>query len=118
MADNTTPSVPSGSLGTREAAAYLRIGVSTLREYRSPGWAKHTRPGPTYYKIGGRYRYDVVDLDSWVEARRVESDAVMMNTIVLTRSGEKRFGDCVAGDFDFDPETDLPETARSRDGVQ
>ena len=54
-------------LNTREAANYVRLGKPTLERFRISG------AGPVFVKLGGAVRYRVLDLDSWVDARRVRS---------------------------------------------
>ena len=51
-------------LDTRQAAAYLGIGASTLNRMRVSG------EGPRYSKLGRRVVYDAADLDKWVEERK------------------------------------------------
>ncbi len=45
----------------KEAAAYLRCGVSTLNKLRVSGG------GPRYTKLSARVLYDMSDLDQWVD---------------------------------------------------
>jgi len=52
-------------LTPREAAAYLRIGFSTLSIYRMK------RIGPKFIKWANNIRYDISDLDEWMAERRV-----------------------------------------------
>ena len=53
-------------LTPKEAAKYLGCGVSTLAIYRSMG------TGPSYTKWAATMvRYDVQDLNAWMEARKV-----------------------------------------------
>ena len=47
-----------------DAAEYLNLAVSTLRRWR---WAGRDVP---FIKIGGCVRYDVNDLDAYIEAGR------------------------------------------------
>lgn len=49
-----------------EAATYLGVPFHTLEQWAS----RHC--GPAYYKIGGRVRYRVADLDAWLESRRCD----------------------------------------------
>ena len=56
----STPSAaPSSWLTTREAAAYLGLGKSTLEIWRMEG------KGPQFTKAGGRVRYNRAELDAW-----------------------------------------------------
>jgi hypothetical protein len=52
-------------LDSREAAAYLKLGFSTIAKFRLYGG------GPRYYKIGAKVIYDTRDLDSWLASKRV-----------------------------------------------
>ncbi|QZH75362.1 MAG: helix-turn-helix domain-containing protein [Erythrobacter sp.] len=54
-------------LKTDEAANYLRLGQSTLNNYRTSG------DGPRFSKLGGAVRYRKADLDEWIESRLVSS---------------------------------------------
>jgi excisionase family DNA binding protein len=51
----------------KEAAVYLRCGVSTLNKLRVTGG------GPRYVKIGGKILYDQRDLDKWIEDHKRNS---------------------------------------------
>lgn len=52
---------------TRDAAGYVRLAKTTLERFRLTG------EGPQYCKLGGAVRYRKVDLDAWLESRRVRS---------------------------------------------
>lgn len=55
----------SPMLNVSEAAAFLRLGVSTLNRMRITGG------GPAYLKLGSRrVVYDKQDLDAWITERR------------------------------------------------
>jgi excisionase family DNA binding protein len=54
-------------LNTREAADYVRLGKPTLERFRISG------DGPIFVKLGGAVRYRKLDLDTWLESRRVRS---------------------------------------------
>ncbi|MCK1275875.1 helix-turn-helix domain-containing protein [Bradyrhizobium sp. 61] len=56
-----------------EAAAHLRLSKSTLDKLRCHGG------GPSYFKLGRTIVYALVDLDSWMAARRRESTADAAN---------------------------------------
>jgi excisionase family DNA binding protein len=45
----------------KEAADYIRCGVSTLNKLRVKGG------GPRYIKIGGKILYDDADIDKWLD---------------------------------------------------
>lgn len=55
---------PDKMLSRRDAAAYLGITRWTLWSWQKRHY------GPPFYRIGGRLRYKVRDLDKWLEARR------------------------------------------------
>jgi len=56
---------------TREAAAYLNLAVTTLEIARLKGTLS-ARPLP-FIKMGKSVRYDISDLDAFIEARRIKS---------------------------------------------
>jgi excisionase family DNA binding protein len=56
-------------LTVREAAAYLRCGVSTLNKLRVTGG------GPMYVKMLGRVLYKLDDLDRYIMQHRIRSTA-------------------------------------------
>lgn len=59
---------PNRLYTTKEAAAYLRMGESTLNRARVEGW------GPEFCKLGARaVRYEQRALDAFVEASRRQS---------------------------------------------
>ena len=51
----------------RDAARYMGLSIATLRMYRRLG------RGPAYLRLGRAIRYPLADLDSWLNARRVET---------------------------------------------
>jgi predicted DNA-binding transcriptional regulator AlpA len=55
-----------------EAARYLSLSASFLRQSRS-GLFAHRTPGPPFVKIGRAVRYLVEDLDAWLERHRQEA---------------------------------------------
>ena len=61
-----SPVVAPRYLTAEEAAAYLRSSPQTLANHRTKGL------GPPYTTHGRRVLYRIDDLDSWLEARRVE----------------------------------------------
>jgi len=69
LEDRARPEV----LTEREAAVYLRVSLSLLRQMRMKG------SGPRYVKMGrgrrGAVRYRRQDLDSWTAERRIRSTA-------------------------------------------
>lgn len=52
-------------LNPKEAAAYLGMGLSTLGIHRMHG------TGPKFISWATNVRYDIADLDAWMEERRV-----------------------------------------------
>lgn len=52
-----------------EAAAYIGMSVSYLRNGRANGVTGDTPTPPCYTKIGRSIRYDVKDLDDWIDAQ-------------------------------------------------
>lgn len=58
------------SLATPEqAAAYIGVTRQTLARWRVEGG------GPAFLKLGGRVRYDLRDLETWINAGRRRSTA-------------------------------------------
>jgi hypothetical protein len=57
----------SSRLTVKEAAEYVRLGVSTLNAYRVTGG------GPVFIKAGGKILYDTKDLDAWLDAHKQRS---------------------------------------------
>jgi len=55
-----------------EAAQYIGMSISFLRQSRMDG-ARHSRTqGPIYIKIGRAVRYVREDLDAWLDEHRVD----------------------------------------------
>lgn len=62
-------------LSTKEAAKYLNLSESTLRQSRMSGigdWNKNRIKGPSYFKLGRRVLYLLEDLDKWIKECRVK----------------------------------------------
>jgi predicted DNA-binding transcriptional regulator AlpA len=55
-----------------EAAQYLSMSISFLRQSRMDGIREHRTPGPAFVKIGRAVRYLKEDLDHWLETYRQE----------------------------------------------
>ena len=51
-------------VNTRQAAAMVGLSPRTMEYYRTTG------QGPAFFKLGGRVRYAVSDIERWVRARR------------------------------------------------
>jgi predicted DNA-binding transcriptional regulator AlpA len=50
-----------------EAADYLAVSRSYLRQSRSTSRPENSKPGPRWKKIGSMIRYEVSDLDAWID---------------------------------------------------
>lgn len=55
-------------ISTRDAADYVGLSEQTLANWR------YLNRGPRWFKVGGRVKYDVADLDAWIEAGAVDGD--------------------------------------------
>lgn len=53
-----------------EAATYLGVSISFLRQGRMEGRRANRSPGPPFIKMGKSVRYDIQDLDGWLSANR------------------------------------------------
>lgn len=53
----------------QDAADYLGVSVSYLNKLRCVGG------GPTFIRIGSAVRYDLADLDAWIDARKFRNTA-------------------------------------------
>ena len=62
------------ALSELEAASYIGMSRSFLRQSRMDGDRVNRTPGPRYLKIGRSVRYLIEDLDAWLETFRT-SDA-------------------------------------------
>lgn len=60
------------SLTEQEAAEYIGMSRSFLRQDRMNGIRKNRTPGPNYVKIGRAIRYLREELDRWLEMYKVE----------------------------------------------
>lgn len=58
---------PEDTLNTPQAAAYLRLAVSTLNKLRCVG------TGPDFFRMGRAVRYKRSDLDAFRDSRRATS---------------------------------------------
>jgi predicted DNA-binding transcriptional regulator AlpA len=61
------PEIIKRALSDREAAIYLGMSVSFLRQDRLNGYREGRTPGPRWVKIGRSVRYLREDLDDWLE---------------------------------------------------
>jgi len=57
-----------------EAALYIKMSRSFLRQDRMNGFREGRTPGPVFVRIGSRIRYLKDDLDEWLEHNRVIRD--------------------------------------------
>lgn len=55
-----------------EAAKYLGLSASTLRQSRVNGSRENRMPPPPFVRLGRSIRYDIDDLNRWINANRVE----------------------------------------------
>ena len=55
-----------------EAALYIGMSRSFLRQSRMDGIRENRTPGPPFIKIGRAVRYLKEDLDAWLETYRQE----------------------------------------------
>jgi excisionase family DNA binding protein len=62
------PEREAAVLSTFEAAEYLGVPRQTLAAWRS----KAVRQGPVFVKVGRAVKYRRVDLDAWLQTRRVD----------------------------------------------
>ena len=58
------------ALTEQQAAYYLSMSRSFLRQGRMNGDRENRTPTPPYYKIGRSVRYLKADLDTWLEQFR------------------------------------------------
>lgn len=59
-------------LSDKEAARYIGFSAIFLRKSRSEGNLPGRTSAPPYIKIGRSVRYDVADLDRWINEHRRE----------------------------------------------
>ena len=58
-----------------DAAKYIGMSRSFLRQDRMNGYRKGRTPGPVYIKLGRTIRYHKNDLDVWLEEHRIRRKA-------------------------------------------
>jgi predicted DNA-binding transcriptional regulator AlpA len=66
-------SVTARSVTESEAAHYVGMSQSYLRQSRMDGDRENRTPGPRFLKIGRSVRYLVDDLDAWLEQFRLDN---------------------------------------------
>ena len=62
--------IPRRGLSEAEAADYIGMSRSFLRQARMDGKRLNRTPGPPFTKIGRKVLYLRDDLDAWLEAHR------------------------------------------------
>lgn len=67
-----TPQPQRRGLSEAEAAIYIGMSRSFLRQARMDGERHNRTPGPPFTKIGRKVLYLKDDLDSWLEQYRHE----------------------------------------------
>ena len=60
------------SFTEREAAEYIGMSRSFLRQDRMNGTRVNRTEGPTFVKVGRAIRYLKHDLDNWLQEHRIE----------------------------------------------
>ncbi len=68
----THPPVQRRLISDPEAATYLGVSLSFLRQGRMEGRRANRSPGPPFVKLGTAIRYDLQDLDAWIAANKSE----------------------------------------------
>ena len=56
-------------VGEKKAAVTMNLAVQTLRNMR------HQRRGPAYLKIGRSVRYDLRDIETYLQKRKIDPEA-------------------------------------------
>lgn len=77
QAHPTSEGVNPAYLNVKEAAAVLRLGVSTLNKLRVRGG------GPRYLKLGRRVVYRTTDLTEWADQRARQSTSEAPRMVLL-----------------------------------
>jgi predicted DNA-binding transcriptional regulator AlpA len=72
------------ALSDREAATYVGMSVSFLRQDRLNGHREGRTPGPRWIKIGRSVRYLQEDLDEWLEQLKAAKASVTSTRQSLT----------------------------------
>jgi len=65
------PELHKRAFREREAAAYIGMSTSFLRQDRMNGSRETRTPGPRWIKVGRAIRYLKEDLDIWLDEHRV-----------------------------------------------
>jgi len=53
----------------QQAATYIGMSQSYLRECRTNGAREGWPEPPAYFMVGSSYRYDIDDLNKWIDAQ-------------------------------------------------
>lgn len=61
---NPIPEIDRRPLTPAEVSELTGVPVGTLRQWR------HNNIGPRSWKLAGRVRYDVADVNAWMDAQR------------------------------------------------
>ena len=70
------PKVNEDLLTEKQAATYIAMSVSFLRQSRMDGCRRNRCPGPPWIQAGRGVRYDPVDLEKWkADHRRFPTEA-------------------------------------------
>ena len=56
------------ALNEKQAAKLLNVAVQTLRNWR------HKRQGPAYVKFGRAVRYQVQDIEAYIEKQKIDPE--------------------------------------------
>jgi excisionase family DNA binding protein len=73
--DMNLANYPKRGFTEEEAAFYLGVSRSFLRQSRMDGVRKNRTPGPPFVKLGRMIRYVREDLDAWLDAQRKGGNA-------------------------------------------
>lgn len=66
------PVIDKRCLSEAEAAVYLNVSRSALRQGRMDGPRENRMPPPPFVKVGRKIAYLIEDLDGWLKANRVD----------------------------------------------
>jgi len=66
------------AISEAQAACYIGMSRSFLRQDRMNGIRENRTPGPRYVRIGKRIRYLIDDLDAWLEAHVVDREGAQL----------------------------------------
>lgn len=69
---NAKPLLAENCVTEKEAALYIGMSRSFLRQDRLNRTLKNRTPGPSYLKFGKSVRFRKSDLDDWINQHKVE----------------------------------------------